>query len=98
MEFDEENDKSPSAQRERWQARLLQAAHDAFIVHDQTGRVLFWNQGAATFYGWSEQEALGQHIHTLLSTQSPISLEEIERAFRESGSWGGELDQSRRYG
>jgi PAS domain S-box-containing protein len=98
MEFDEENEKSPSEQRERWQASLLQAAHDAFIVHDQTGPVLFWNQGAATLYGWSEQEALGQHIHRLLNTQSSISLEEIEPALRESGSWEGELEQSRRDG
>src|SRR5207248_872622 len=98
MEFDEENGKRPSQQSERWQARLLQAAHDAFIVHDQTGRVLFWNQGATRLYGWSEQEALGQHLHTLLSTQSSISLEEIEHALRESGSWEGELEQSRRDG
>src|SRR5947209_12268122 len=93
MEFDEENGKSPSEQRERWQARLLQAAHDAFIVHDQTGRVLFWNQGATRLYGWSEQEALGQHLHRLLSTQSSISMEEIEHTLRESGSWEGELEQ-----
>ncbi|HVB23316.1 MAG TPA: ATP-binding protein [Ktedonobacteraceae bacterium] len=80
------------------QAKLLQAAHDAFIVHDETGRVLFWNQGATMLYGWSEQEALGQHIQPLLNTQSSPSFTEIVHILRAQGSWEGEREQSKRDG
>src|SRR5579872_4559591 len=80
------------------QAKLLQAAHDAFIVHDETGRVLFWNQGATMLYGWSEQEALWQTLQTLLNTQSSPSFTEIKHILREQGSWEGELEQSKRDG
>lgn len=99
MAFDEENSKSlQTSSRESWQAMLLQAAHDAFIVHDETDRVLFWNRGAAALYGWSEQEALGQDLHGLLDTQSSTPLVEIERTLREESHWEGELEQSRRDG
>ncbi len=80
------------------QAKLLQAAHDAFIVHDESGRVLFWNQGATMLYGWSEQEAIGQILQTLLNTQSSPSFTEIKHILWEQGSWEGEREQSKRDG
>ena len=93
MAFDEEIPSNlPTA------ALLLQAAHDAFIVRDETGRILFWNEGAAALYGWSEQEAIGQNTHRLLKTEFPIPLEEIEKTLREKGNWEGELEHSRRDG
>ena len=93
MAFDEENPSSlPTA------SLLLRAAHDAFIVRDETGRILFWNQGAAKLYGWSEQEAIGQNTHRLLKTEFPVPLEEIEKTLREKGNWEGELEHSRRDG
>ena len=73
---------------------LLQAAHDAFVVHDENGRVLFWNSGAARLYGWSEQVALGKDVHTLLKTAPSTAFTEIEQTLREKGSWEGELEQS----
>jgi len=104
MAFDEENSESPpslllhSSQLYNWQTTLFQVAHDAFVAHDDSGRVLFWNPGATTLYGWSEQEALGQHLDTLLGTQSSFSRVEIEHTLREKGIWEGELEQSRRDG
>ena len=79
------------------QAALIQAAYDAFIVHE-AGRIVSWNQGASTLYGWSEQEAHGQTIHTLLSTHFPVPLEEIYQTLREKGTWEGELEQTKRDG
>lgn len=78
------------------QAKLLQAAHDAFIVHDETGRVLFWNQGATMLYDWSEQEAIEQTLPELLNTQSSPSFSEIIQILREQESWEGEREQSKR--
>ena len=85
-------------QQENWQAMLLQAAHDAFIVHDQGGCVLFWNEGASKLYGWSEQEALGQNLHQLLHTTGSTSLEELDRTLSEGESREGELEHTRRDG
>lgn len=94
----ENRKREESGQQENWQAMLLQAAHDAFIVHDQGGCVLFWNEGASKLYGWSEQEALGQNLHQLLHTTGSTSLEELDRTLSEGESWEGELEHTRRDG
>ncbi len=80
------------------QAKLLQAAHDAFIVHDETGCVQFWNEGATMLYGWSEQEAMGQYLPALVNTQSSPSFTEIIHILREQESWEGEREQSKHDG
>ncbi len=79
------------------QAALLQAAYDAFIVHN-LGHIVSWNQGAATLYGWSEQEVKGQFIHTLLNTHFPLPLDDIYQILHEKGTWEGELEQTKRDG
>lgn len=94
----ENRKREEGGQQENWQAMLLQAAHDAFIVHDQGGCVLFWNEGASKLYGWSEQEALGQNLHQLLHTTGSTSLEELDRTLSEGESWEGELEHTRRDG
>jgi PAS domain S-box-containing protein len=94
----ENMERKEGEQQDSWQSMLLQAAHDAFIVHDQSGRVLFWNQGATTLYGWTEQEAVGQNLHKLLNTNGPISPEELDRTLREGETWEGELEHTRRDG
>lgn len=84
--------------RERWQARLVQAAHDAFFVRDENDKIVFWNRGATTLYGWSEAEAVGQNSHALMHTQFSEPLEDIMQQLREKGSWEGTLEQTRRDG
>jgi PAS domain S-box-containing protein len=46
---------------------LLDVALDALIGCSPQGVITFWNRGAVTTYGWSEQEALGQRMDDLLS-------------------------------
>ncbi len=94
----ENRERGGSEQQDSWQAKLLQAAHDAFIVHDQNGRVLFWNQGASRLYGWGEEEALGQNLHKLLKTGGPVAPEELDRTLHEGETWEGELEHTRRDG
>ncbi len=43
-------------------AQVLQNLHDAVIVTDQAGRIKLWNRGAEAIYGYSADEAVGQHI------------------------------------
>jgi PAS domain S-box-containing protein len=85
----------------RRQAKLLDLAHDAIIVHDPRGVILFWNDGAAELYGWSVSEAVGQVIHDLLQTRllpSGAPLAESDVALAAHGTWYGDLEQTRRDG
>jgi rsbT co-antagonist protein RsbR len=77
---------------------LLDATHDAFLIRDLKGTILFWNQTAAQIYGWSSAEAIGSKVHTLLQTQFPQPLATIENQVLHTGAWHGKLTQINRYG
>jgi PAS domain S-box-containing protein len=81
------------------QAHLLDLANDAIIeldIADDT--IKYWNQGAEKLYGWSKSEALGKHIHTLLKTTFPVSLEQSKATLQQRGYWAGEAIHTRRDG
>ncbi|WP_414572993.1 response regulator [Nostoc sp. CCY 9925] len=73
------------------QAALLDVTTDAICVRDLNNRILFWNKGAETLYGWLATEARGKSVSELLFDEpSP----EIEAALLEvisKGNWQGEL-------
>jgi PAS domain S-box-containing protein len=79
-------------------SKLIELAHDAIIVRSPDGVVRFWNQGAATLYGWTREEALGKITHFLLKTKFPEPLEEVERKLMNQGEWSGELVHTSRTG
>jgi PAS domain S-box-containing protein len=79
-------------------ARLIDLAHDAIIVRDPANAIIFWNQGAQSLYGWSEQEALGQVSHLLLQTRFPLSYEVTNLTLEQQGQWEGQLIHTRRDG
>jgi PAS domain S-box-containing protein len=78
--------------------QAVRLAYDGFIVHDEQNRAIFWSQGAAILYGWSEQEAVGTVISDLLHTQFPLPLCEIHAILRREGIWQGELEDIARNG
>jgi PAS domain S-box-containing protein len=48
--------------------RVMSAsAQDAFIVVDDAGSISFWNEAAERIFGYSNQEAVGEKVHELLS-------------------------------
>jgi PAS domain S-box-containing protein len=49
--------------------------HDAIILRDRQGVIVFWNRGAEKLFGWTSDEALGKQANTLLHTQFPQPLE-----------------------
>ncbi len=73
------------------QAQLLDLAHDTIMTLDLSWKITFWNDGAESMYGFSKAEAVGQISHTLLKTQFPQPLSEIEAEFLATGYWEGEL-------
>jgi PAS domain S-box-containing protein len=82
----------------REQAELLDLTHDALIVRNFEGKILYWSRGAEQLYGWRKEEARGKSSHELLQTQFPQPLNEIMKGFLEAGYWEGELVHHRRDG
>lgn len=79
------------------QAGLLDAANDAIWMADSSGRIVYWNGGAARLYGWSHDEAVGQVSRELLRTEFPVPFEEIAAA-RQTGGWEGDVTHQKRTG
>lgn len=45
---------------------VMNAALDAIICINTTGEISFWNQQAEAIFGWTEREALGQRLSSLI--------------------------------
>ena len=75
----------------RKQASLIDLSPDAIIVRTFEGTISFWSKGAEKLYGWTKDEAIGQVTNTLLRTEFPIPLREIEKKQKLEGKWSGEL-------
>ncbi|SON54006.1 Sensor protein FixL [Hartmannibacter diazotrophicus] len=72
------------------QARLLEVTSDAIFVRDAEGRIIFWNTGAETLFGWPAEEALGLKAEEILDVTFPASRSKAEAELDERGQWEGE--------
>lgn len=72
------------------QAALLDIAPDAIFTCDLDDRILYWNQGAETLYGWTAAEAQGQIAHDLLQ-EDPDQFATIVTTLLDQGEWQGEM-------
>ena len=57
-----------------------------------------WTSGCERLYGWRADQAVGETAHELLKTTFPEPFEKIQARLVSSGSWHGELRQTRRDG
>lgn len=48
---------------------VVQSAADAIILADEDARILFWNKGAETMFGYHEDEVLGYPLELLMPEQ-----------------------------
>jgi PAS domain S-box-containing protein len=74
------------------QANLLDLTHDAIVVRDLDGRVLFWNRGAERLYGISSEEAIGKRERDLLYSDT-ADFDAARTQALARGEWNGELRQ-----
>jgi two-component system cell cycle sensor histidine kinase/response regulator CckA len=75
------------------QAALLDKARDAIAVRDLEHRIIYWNNGAQSLYGWTAKEAIGKNADKLLykEKEKTPNLVEAKRSVLENGEWMGEL-------
>jgi PAS domain S-box-containing protein len=93
-----ENELKENQERLRQQSELLNLAQDAILVWGRERKITFWNDGAATMYGYSAAEAMGQHVRTFLDSQYPLPFSQIDDEVRRTGRWEGELVHKRKDG
>ncbi|PAV03503.1 MULTISPECIES: PAS domain S-box protein [Methanobacterium] len=80
------------------QAELINITHDAIIVRDMDGKILYWNNGAEKMYGWTQREALDNIVYELLQTEFPEPLEDIDKHISTKNQWNGELVRTKHDG
>ena len=60
---------SPERQRAAEFAAIVEASQDAILAKDLDGVITSWNGGAERLYGWSAEEAVGQHISLVVPSE-----------------------------
>ncbi len=68
-------------------AAVVQSSQDAIIVRDREGRIVLWNRGAQSLYGYAAEEVLGRTAEFLM----PPGSEHEARGFFERALRGEEL-------
>lgn len=79
------------------QAALLDQANDAILVRDLNNRILYWNQGAASLYGWDAGEANGRLLTELLLPEEAVFQAATQETISD-GEWSGDIYWSDRHG
>ncbi len=54
---------------DRQLATISAAAKDAIVLIDDTGAITHWNQAAEAMFGYTHDEAMGRHLHTMLTPE-----------------------------
>jgi two-component system CheB/CheR fusion protein len=79
------------------QVQLIELSQDAIVVRDAENTVRSWNRGAQAMYGWTEHEVKGKSLDELLHTD-PAACKELNDQLDRTGTWEGELLQTRKDG
>ena len=78
---------------------ILDALAQPVVVIDPNTRILYWNRAATDLYGFSEREAIGQPLHSLLGTPHEMNTtESVEAQIRGGHAWTGQFDGHARSG
>jgi two-component system cell cycle sensor histidine kinase/response regulator CckA len=85
-------------ERIREQASLLDKVHEGIVVRDMEDRIVFWNRGAESIFGWSSEETLGRPATNFLNGDPHDISEAIRKEALATGEWSGELDKRTKAG
>ncbi|MBD2343206.1 hybrid sensor histidine kinase/response regulator [Anabaena subtropica] len=80
-------------QKIREQAAILDVVSDAILVSNIQNKIVFWNKGAESLYGWKNEDILGKNITELLYQPTSPQLEQALSTVINQGEWQGELHQ-----
>jgi PAS domain S-box-containing protein len=81
------------------QAQIIDQIHDSVISSDLEGHITIWNKGAERLYGWSQEEALGQHISMMYPEDQYTFLQEhVIPPLKAAGSYEVEVRNKKRTG
>lgn len=73
-------------------AKAFDYLFDAVVVTDLQGIIIDWNTGSEKLYGYSKDEAIGQHVNMLHVTgDSEHITSEVISAVEKFGQWSGEV-------
>ncbi len=77
----------------REQVEILNQVRDAILVCDMDDRIIFWNRGAESLYGYSAKQAIGQNVVELLFGSQGELWEAGREIVLKSGVYSTELPQ-----
>jgi len=87
------------SEKNRLQARLLNAVGQAIVATDLKGNITYWNRAAEQLYGWQEAEVLGRNIVDITPAEtSKEQATDIMKRLMEGEHWSGEFIAKRRDG
>jgi two-component system, cell cycle sensor histidine kinase and response regulator CckA len=92
------SDRKGQEVRIREQASLLDKVHEGLVVRDLDDKIVFWNHGAETIFGWTSAEVLGKRATDFLNGNPLDETEAIRKAALETGEWAGELEKGTKGG
>ncbi len=52
---------------------LFEAIHEGAVLVDKHGRIIDWNQGATTLFGYPKREVLGKSINLVYQQNYPFT-------------------------
>jgi PAS domain S-box-containing protein len=78
-------------ERLREQADIINRAHDIVVIRNfSNDRIMFWNSGAESVYGWSAAEAIGQPMGELIFADENNRAAHLEQLLAK-GEFHGEI-------
>ncbi len=99
MNYRDITERNEALEQIRFQASLLTQVRNAVIAIDRDLRVVYWNEAAATMYGWRFAEVMGRPIVSfLVPTDDRESSKTILQEAQNGGHWEGERTMLRKDG
>jgi PAS domain S-box-containing protein len=97
---EEITDRKEAEQQLRYFASLLDHMNEAVIGTDLDFRIQGWNKAAERMFGWSNEEAIGKDLKTLIYkvTLDGESYDNSIKSLFKDGIWNGEVIQYHRDG